>query len=1271
LFLLKQMVQLNLFIRPQRGYNVQCPNSIKHVTVDSSDRLEDILASVKIDKKGTFLYSSTGLELPLNSSLASHNVQNGDIIETCSSPLLATILSAVISDLDAVEKLDEDHRSQDRIASLLDNPSLTESDWLADRWSVSNVKRRGIQLKLIKNALERKGRHASLKPPPCNSDLHSLYKFIEESGVITSMTQCCFKPAASNRNGLPSVCWELMEQKLHKFHTKVCATDYTAATAGEDFIETFVRLENIRHNVREIPPRNPTKTVHINDNVVNSMALQSRPSRTLPIPNRINSKMSSIPLCVECKSIQAASMCLVENCPFYEKATCLSCFRANHPIASRDHEPLPMENVQVKKALRALKRASKAYCPEFASGAFAILCALYEAQQQKQQYHLEESDLKARAQPRCRANLYDRQARGRDAFAAMDSLREKGYVRCEIIPSSNQEKISLTTKGEELAKLCFEFESSVEAVVKCCKPDFSDQKEVEVVIDTREDPTFAKRFLARCRDRQVVCKKRELPAGDYIFMIGDKVMPVIVERKTWSDFADSIAGRGQQGRLECLRLQRTCDTSCQLCRMKRSQCDRIIFIIEGSRCLNRNSEPNKCTEQTRCKYCKDLHTKHSKVHEDLEKVIYQLQVDHQCIVHFTRDYNETITSLFCLREILGSATDDDDDLAKALALSKGQVPFSLPKPFTYSQFHSNAQSRQSFTKLTKKRGKIHEIRDEEFIKILHSGTADTIFHDKFSVSQSNHVEISNVCDDANRSIIEIDSDNDSLLVEQQESQNSILILDNDSWKNPQARDTEPNSEVIVLDESHNLVQILDGAALASSAKRSSTAPSIQGINHNDQEHNETMVSLLFLSGLYEYDNEYQSDVTKGWKELYQNSESNQSNFIDLGKQILIQMQMGSSPLVKRESIIFWILFIQLRYNVLIHTSRQQICIDTIRSLWDDSALWAERPHSVNEDVKGTNNSALKSLTSSSELKSLNRVPECCICLETLGGGDVEALPCGHCFHKNCVQLWLNRSNSRSCPSCKCSVYSPKDERATVRRPKMFHQLLDVCDPVEAADKERMREARLHRFSAVPSGLATTTSATSRKWKCLNCTFENDPLSITCKMECEETIIPVASKTPQKESRMAQTSVLTDDMCAWSRKRNLDTPIRTQKILKMPRSMASTTSITSAPTRTTCGACKCFGHNRSNYTAQTCEKYNDPEEIKLRRAKREQQEQKSREADAKLNDLDIRDAQLEQLPVLMAQIQSIKDAASRSSEKERKRLEREKAQAEKKARKFIM
>ena len=168
----------------------------------------------------------------------------------------------------------------------------------------------------------------------------------------------------------------------------------------------------------------------------------------------------------------------------------------------------------------------------------------WEHSQQKRQYHLKESDLKTKAQPRYRANLHDRQqACCRVAFVEMDSLREKGYIHCEIIPNSNQENISLTMKGEELSKLSFEFESPVEAVVKCCKPDFFDHREVEVVIDTREDPTFAKRFLACCKDCQVGCKKRALPPCDNIF-VGDKVMPAIVECKMWSDFADSLSGRG-------------------------------------------------------------------------------------------------------------------------------------------------------------------------------------------------------------------------------------------------------------------------------------------------------------------------------------------------------------------------------------------------------------------------------------------------------------------------------------------------------------------------------------------------------------------------------------------------------------------------------------------------------------------------------------------------------------------------------------------------------
>jgi hypothetical protein len=56
--------------------------------------------------------------------------------------------------------------------------------------------------------------------------------------------------------------------------------------------------------------------------------------------------------------------------------------------------------------------------------------------------------------------------------------------------------------------------------------------------------------------------------------------------------------------------------------------------------------------------------------------------------------------------------------------------------------------------------------------------------------------------------------------------------------------------------------------------------------------------------------------------------------MDLAKQALIQIQTGNSPLVERESIIFWIFYIQLRYNVIIHASRQVRCHATLSRLWD-------------------------------------------------------------------------------------------------------------------------------------------------------------------------------------------------------------------------------------------------------------------------------------------------------------------------------------------------
>ena len=48
-------------------------------------------------------------------------------------------------------------------------------------------------------------------------------------------------------------------------------------------------------------------------------------------------------------------------------------------------------------------------------------------------------------------------------------------------------------------------------------------------------------------------------------------------------------------------------------------------------------------------------------------------------------------------------------------------------------------------------------------------------------------------------------------------------------------------------------------------------------------------------------------------------------------------------------------------------------------------------------------------------------PQCYICLDTFRGGEViRTLPCGHAFHRACVDKWLLRS-SRKCPTCRAAV----------------------------------------------------------------------------------------------------------------------------------------------------------------------------------------------------------------------------------------------------------
>lgn len=137
------MVQLTIHVRPKDGYTY--PNRIKTITVDSSYRLEQVIDDLKLDtKKGISIFSSQGrTELALNTSLASNNVQSGDILETCSSPMLSCVLSALMKDLEAVrENLDEDERTQEHVQPFLDlnPPRQTLDPWPTDgRMTVSSL----------------------------------------------------------------------------------------------------------------------------------------------------------------------------------------------------------------------------------------------------------------------------------------------------------------------------------------------------------------------------------------------------------------------------------------------------------------------------------------------------------------------------------------------------------------------------------------------------------------------------------------------------------------------------------------------------------------------------------------------------------------------------------------------------------------------------------------------------------------------------------------------------------------------------------------------------------------------------------------------------------------------------------------------------------------------------------------------------------------------------------------------------------------------------
>ena len=189
--------------------------------MESSTRLEELLhrhgeMSAASSHAALYLY---GQELPLNSSIASHNLEDGVIIESCKSPNMSAAISAVLRDLDRVKKtIQEGDRKKETLGFLeVPNEYLQDNGedaifWQTERWSNDSLKNRTICLAIMKKILQRDDRYSIHDLPSC-TDCHSLHQNIQ--GILPSRNGYLFTPS-TKRDGKPSTVWVLLQQKVRR-----------------------------------------------------------------------------------------------------------------------------------------------------------------------------------------------------------------------------------------------------------------------------------------------------------------------------------------------------------------------------------------------------------------------------------------------------------------------------------------------------------------------------------------------------------------------------------------------------------------------------------------------------------------------------------------------------------------------------------------------------------------------------------------------------------------------------------------------------------------------------------------------------------------------------------------------------------------------------------------------------------------------------------------------------------------------------------------------
>ncbi len=1251
------MVQVTLRVRPKNGYTYT--SKIKTVIMDSSTRLEELLqrhgdGSAASSHAALYLY---GRELPLNSSIASHNLEDGVILESCKSPNMSAAISAVLRDLERIKKsLHEGERRKDNLRDLLEVPdeylrdnSYDATFWQTEKWSDDSLKNRMICLATIKKMLQRDDRYAIHDLPHC-TDCNSLHQSIQE--IIPAKIGFLFSPA-TRRDGKPSTIWVLLQQKLFRQIEVAANFQLGHGTTSLDSLEEFIRLDALRY---------PT---NINTSVASPSPARRRRRNQPQATSRENAGGNATPA-----------------------------------------------SANVNGALSGTPRRKQGYCPAYASGPFAVLCTLLEAMEGihfhsngRRQLSLTEDTLKHLAQKRCRSNFYDRQMmRGsRSAFACMEGLTEKNLVRKEI-NMDGTERWQLLPDGEKLARECLNFERAVKFTIPS-RIFFSSQggnegDTIALIVDKREDAHFRKRLQVICGDERVPTEERELPAGDYLFLQGESVLPLIIERKTWSDLADSVHSRGRaHRRLDCVKIGATslrCSSGrCQLCRMLRCGCQQILFIIEGARCRGkdtRRARDARCSEQKRCQACKALLERHGVTQSELETVLHKLQAVHGCYITYTRSYNETISSLFTIREILKSGgyfasqivpapesnSNHDEDLARAIALSLGDDTTSTRNVFSYNEFCTNARRTCESTQssLKRKNGDILRWQSELLVGIVANrnmhwkeSIEGQIFNGlvvpekrKITDEKNNvnpkrqrilHPEVEICIDDYcnnDGSIIELDQPQDThdLLSHQSEgSDEDVMVLE------------ESQHSIQILEESQNSIQItsINHGSKYTNLKSDDEIVALDDAQTSNRGHSISKAKapastevvsyctavesnvLLVVQGWEEYEEKFNTDLNHAWQQCY-DKQCASPLFDSLPKyreEMEKLVENGNTMqylYLHRTDFIATLLWMQVKHGINVRIVPSRACFtNELQRLWTSTSYNID-PSSPFAPSQNTNNA--KAFISLGDRAASDTLPNQIQPSKPLPSSSQKA-----------------SSNARKMPP----PLSPAAALAIEARLRRFGgSTSDLSSTHQGIPEIRKRTKIITNVDRGPP---------YNNWSCAICTLENDGHKTICEV-CGERRMPsqrALDSSGALSAGLQKTPLLPQNLHSG--------PYPALDFSDIIHTVAPSLPNTKRPI--TCGACALPGHNRGNATASNCPAYFDEKEIDLRKKKRSKalekaslQQQEYEESKREIERQEQREADFNKQ---MSQLKETMEAATRLQRKDSEAKRKKADSARRRANKF--